>query len=212
MMNKTKILGALMIMLASATAARASVATFTSLGHEESVTFKHNGSTMTVPAGEILINFNSQDLTAYCVDLDHTLKGMWNADIAPVTDVNGGKAAAFLYDTFHGSVVNDVQAAALQVAIWEVVDDFGGMLNLNHGDFRLLTTGDILTTAQSYLGALPVDVSGYMTSSYLVKSDDAPRSQNLIVPEPAVVALMTVLAPLLLVRGRSKRITNARAA
>jgi len=56
---------------------------------------------------------------AYSVDLDHWMKDKWDAITAPATTVNGGLAAAYLYDHFAGAVTTDTQGAGLQIAIWK---------------------------------------------------------------------------------------------
>lgn len=211
-MKRTRIIAAWLVAAAGAAGTQAAQVDFLGMGFRKTVEMTHEGDYIRASAGEILINLDDSNLTAYCVDLEHSIVSSWTALASPVNDINGGKAAAYLYDTFHLGIANDVQAAALQVAIWEVIEDFGGPLDLNAGNFNLLTNGDVQTMAQSYLTALPIDLSAYETDSYIVKSDDLPRSQHLIVPEPATVAFLMFFAPLLIMRLRSKRMIRARAA
>jgi len=173
-----------------ASSAQAMDITFHGLIHEKTVNLTHNGSTMSVRAGDFLIEFDGQQHVAYCVDLDHVIKNAWTASTAPVTVLNGGLAIAWLYDTYAHTITTDVEAAGLQVAIWEILDDFGGALDAASGSFVLNSPTAVRNAAQGYLNSLPVDLSNYTTSSYILMSGNSPRSQNLIVPEPGTLALL----------------------
>lgn len=74
---------------------------------------------------------------AYCVDLYHSLQVggggstfVVNALPIALLEHPGGNGAGvgFLYQTFAGVVATPVERAALQVAIWKVVYDNGGLL------------------------------------------------------------------------------------
>lgn len=164
--------------------------TFNGFTFKKDIQIKHNESSLSVRAGAYIVDVDGSEFTAFCVDLDHWIKSEWSADFAPVASVNGGLAAAYLYDHFAHTLTSDEQGAGLQVAIWEVVDDFGSNLDLNAGNFRLTTNNGVRTAANSYLAALPADLSGYSTSAYIIASGSSPRSQNLIVPEPATMVLL----------------------
>lgn len=175
---------------------------FNGMGLYESVSYKLDGSSKTTKAGQLLVDFGGEDYAAYCVDLRHAIKNDWSADFEPVSSFSGGKAAAFLYDTFATTVTTNIQAAALQVAIWEVVEDWS-TINLFGGDFKFTKSSAVTNLAQSFLNALPGDLSNYVTTSFILESGNSPRSQNLIVPEPATVAALLLGLPILL-RGRRK--------
>jgi hypothetical protein len=191
-----------MIVVALASQAWANPISFVGTGLTTDVTVNHNGSDKYVRAGEIFIDYNAIKLTAYCVDLDHWIQNSWDATEAPVTSVNGGLAAAWLYDNFAGSVTTGAQAAGLQIAIWEVVDDFGGSVDLNAGNFRFTATKSVASEAQNYLAALPSTLTGYTTPSFILQSGSDPRSQNLIVPEPASLVLLASALPMLIAGRR----------
>lgn len=195
-----------------ATSIQASPVTFSGMGLNQTVDYKLSGVDKTSKAGQILINFQSQNLTAYCVDLNHTVKSSWDATPASPDFINGGRAAAFLYDTYAASVDSSLKAAALQVAIWEVVTDFGGTLNLLAGNFKLLDSENVRNLATIYLGSLPGDVGNYQSSSFIVKSGSDPRSQHLIVPEPATLGVVMVATGMMFADRRRRRAATARVA
>ena len=97
------------------------------------------------------------------------------------------------------------EAAGLQVAIWELLVDFGSVIDLTSGDFEIRSPGAVETAAQGYLSALPADLSGYTTTSFIVASDNgrtARSSQHMIVPEPMTAGLMGITLPLFLLRRK----------
>ncbi len=175
---------------------------FLGMGLNKEVHYRHDGNHR-ARAGELLIEFDDEEYTAYCVDLDHRLEDKWDADFEPVSFINGGIQIAYLYDMFASMVSSNVEAAGLQVAMWELVEDFGGALDLAHGDFKLRNHHDVRAAAQGYLDALPGDLSGYSTSSFILASGGCPRSQHLIVPEPTTLAMLGLGLPLLWVRRRN---------
>lgn len=193
-----------------ASSIQASPVTFNGMGLNQYVTYKYEGDDDTSRAGQILINFQSQNLKAYCVDLEHSVKSSWDASKASLDFIHGGRAAAFLFDTYSATVDTNLKAAALQVAIWEVVTDFGGSLNLLAGNFKVLDSESVRNLATTYLGSLPGDVGNYQSSSYIVKSGWDPRSQHLIVPEPATLGVVMVAMGMMLADRRRRRAAGAR--
>ena len=203
-MFKSKLVGIVVAFTVACIAEQAQAAdiTFLGMGLKKSVDITHIGSDRQVRAGEILIEFGGEDYTAYCVDLTHRMKDQWQANLSDVGVINGGLAAAYLYDTFAGAVGSRVEAAGLQVAIWEAVEDWGDAIDLSDGLFEFVGPSGVGTEAQTYLDALPGDLSGYTTSSFIIESGPSPRSQNLIVPEPASLVLATMALPMLLGKRR----------
>jgi hypothetical protein len=186
------------MVMAMASLAQAGPISLMGTGLGTAVTISHNGSDVQVLAGEIVVDYGASGLTAYCVDLDHDMESNWIALTAPVSTVNGGLAIAYLYDHFASAVTTATQAAGLQIAIWEVLDDFGGSLDLSSGNFRLSGPSPLLTAAQGFIDALPTCVTSYTTPSYILKSGSDPQAQDLIVPEPASLVLLACALPVLL--------------
>lgn len=157
-----------------------------------------------VPAG-----FDSS-ITTYCVDLLHELSytqtvGISNTDDPAMTTlaVDGGGKAAWLVDTYAAVVSTGVQAAALQVAIWESLYDNDH--NLNTGNFSLVTSN------AAYTGAAEAMLIYNQANYYLNQlfSSSAPNQQyytatatwfdaigpsggqnQIGTPEPATLALL----------------------
>ncbi len=183
--------------------AQAEEITWVGTGYMSTVNLVNDGNSPSVQAGEILIEFNNIDYTAYCVDLDHWMKNECTATINTVEAITHGLAAAYLYDNFAGGVASNAEAAGLQVAIWEVVEDWDkSSFDLSGGDFRLTGPSAVASYAGAFLAALPADLSNYVTSSFVLESGPCPRSQHLIVPEPATMGLVAATIPLGLIRRR----------
>ncbi len=187
---------------AVASPALADPISFNGLGMYETVSYKLDGESKSTKAGQLLIEFDSKELVAYCVDLRHSIKSDWIVDPKPANSFSGGKAAAFLYDTFASTVTNSLQAAALQVAIWEVVEDWN-WVNLFGGDFKFTSATNVTQQAQVYLNALPGNLSNYSATAFILESSNDPRSQHLIVPEPATLAALLIGLPILFGRRRA---------
>jgi hypothetical protein len=148
--------------------------------------------------------------TSFCVDIKSFLVDPQTVTVKPTDDFNpvpdaGGKAA-WLVNTFASSVAGaqaNLMAAALQVAIWEVVyDSTNDLLN---GTFKLATGGDILAQAQSFLTALYSPTGSYQTADGFWLDTDRGQDQIIVpTPEPGTLALLA-LGACVLVRHRAKR-------
>lgn len=159
----------------------------------------------------------AQSFYSYCVDVSQNL-----ADPQTVTPrssdgftngvIDGGAKAAWLFNTYaadirantHTSSAN-IQAAALQVAIWEAMYDPSA--NLGGGNFILNTTGAINTQAQTYLSSLYAGVNGgYLTGVATILEAISPHAgQDQIVArvsEPSTLLLMGVALLALARRSR----------
>lgn len=97
-----------------------------------------------------------------------------------------------LWGRYRDDVVNDVSAAAFQVALWELA--YGSTdLNLGTGAFRLTSGGTVSSLASSWLSSL--DGTGPQASGLLVLTNNpngADRQDLLTqvsVPEPGTLAL-----------------------
>lgn len=189
---------------------------FKGFGLSDQFTIMHNGNTSTEYAGQLRVNVTQNGVTnsfdAYCVDLDNDIVNKWTATKQPDTIIDNwtasgvGRRVGFLYDTFSAGVDTNLKAAALQAAIWEILDDGPTSLDIRNGDFKLMgndaKTNAIATQAAAYLAALPANVEMYNPGSYVLYSDNNPRSQHLIVPEPGSLILLGMAIPMSILRRR----------
>jgi hypothetical protein len=193
------------VLCLAATPASASQIAFTGVGNGTGVTFSLTGDPLGNPysgfAGEIdwawvgtpPPGYDSGAFYAYCLDAMHYLLSpqaitadSTDAFVSPVADA-GGKAA-WLFNTYASDVHNEsgapgnIDAAALQVAIWEAIYDPSN--GLSDGNFRLLSTGPVFNRATQYLDALySGGKGGYNTSSATWLDAPTGRGQDQIIRE-----------------------------
>lgn len=194
-------LAAAAIGFGATTAGASTIIEYNGLGLHQSINYVLDHQSRFASAGQLLIEFDGADEIAYCVDLRTSIKGEWKGSFMDVDFLKGGKAAAFLYDTYAASVDTNLKAAALQVAIWEVIEDYS-TLNLSAGNFRLIGAPTIATQAGIYLNSLPGNLDDYQTNAFVIKSEGSPKSQALIVPEPGTLAALLAGFPILMYRRR----------
>ncbi len=111
-----------------------------------------NGQARDVYATEIYVTREGSSYIAYCVDLFPTIgfNTYQSSTGTPDSYLNGGRAA-WLFETYAGLVRSNDDAAALQVAMWDVVHDTGDGLGM--GVIRLGTSETALGMAANLLVA-----------------------------------------------------------
>lgn len=174
------------------------------------ITFRLNGgSSQGASAGLFVLDYRHVSPTAtstwtqflsFCLEPDvylttfsnpYRVQGVGGAGNA-YTDPHG--YISELWARYRTSVVNDVTAAAFQVALWELA--YGSTnRQLASGDFVLSSTGSVFNTAQGWLSSLTG--AGPRARGLVVLVDnpnDAYDRQDLItqvsVPEPATLGLL----------------------
>jgi hypothetical protein len=160
-----------------------------------------NGS---IYAGELNWSFNQpvpsgydQSFYAYCVDLLTNASLTQNVTIGSTSGLTGGKyvadagaRVAWLFESFAADVhaaAQPIQAAALQVAIWEALYDT--TLDLTSGNLKLLTSEAIMNQAASYLSQLASANYAGSVATVLFASNGQSQLMN-PVPEPSTLVLM----------------------
>jgi hypothetical protein len=105
---------------------------------------------------------------AYCVDLYHVIYvggGGFSFEATPKPigqlDAFGGNGPGigFLYQTFASAVTSDIDAAALQVAIWKVDYDNGGPLTSGH--FTVADSANLTSTQHLVFAKATADLAAY---------------------------------------------------
>lgn len=213
------------LLLLTASSASADVIDFTGLGKNAAISATlTQGSTTyvrNVSAGELTWSWIgatpdgfASSFYSYCIDLvnylsdPQTVTVGWSEGFTNGV-ANGGAKAAWLFNTF-AAVVHTagtgIQAAALQVAIWEAMYDTYDPSGLTTGNFRLATSGAIATQANAYLSALYPD-GVYQTSVAGVLATDHGQDQvTSRVSEPSTLLLLG--AGLALVARRARRLQS----
>ncbi|MCW5553915.1 MAG: hypothetical protein KIS67_17390 [Verrucomicrobiae bacterium] len=176
-------------------------------------------------SGDPLPTGHSSPFTTFCLDIDTTLaNGWWQSGSfseVPLTSDTGkvrqGVAslqyAAQLYQTFAGTIpaggwtsAQKAEGSALQLAIWEVLYEYGtaGAFNLSSGPGFTVTSGDsaIRARAQDMLDSLTFgapDTSLSTTFWNAANADGSARSsQDLIGPMTPIPEPTTCIAGALL--------------
>ena len=134
---------------------------------------------------------------AYCVDVNNpflhtqlvTLRSSDELEMDGVTDA--GEKVGWLVNTFAPDIHSggtDLEAAALQVAIWAALHNPNG--SLTEGPFVLHTTGAVVTQAQFYLDALFANSANREAALWLDAPPGFGQDQITPVPEPASLLLL----------------------
>lgn len=158
---------------------------------------------ITAHVGELNWSSTSANLAAqfyaYCVDANHYLSGTQSVALEPTStltspgvDDPGGKVAWLFNEyapTIHDSGT-DIQAAALQIAIWAALYNNDG--SLTTGAFHVNSTGPVTTQAQAFLDNLFSDPNGFHTSSttWLNTANGQDQLIGAETPEPASMLLL----------------------
>ncbi len=217
MLTNKLALGTLVIFVVAfffSSTASASYMTYNGMGYKQTVTIYNSsfsGGHITTSAGEMLINYEGQDYISYCVDI-YQSAGSSSVTEEPVSYLdngprNDGDMAAYLYLTF-GDVRTGTEtekknkAAALQIAIWEVIfEKDNKSYNLEHGDIHFSASDAVMNLAQNYLDSLPDNFDG--SGALVLKSN---YKQDMIiptaVPEPTTIALLGIGGIATLLRRR----------
>jgi len=125
----------------------------------------------------------------------------------PVSSLRNGYAVAYLYETYANAVSSSTQAAALQVAIWEVLNETSSSFDVSAGYFSISKNNQVARAATDMLSGLP----GQYAPQTVLMVLASPCKQDLLigtdvpVPEPMSAAIFTVLG-LPLLRRRAKRL------
>ena len=171
---------------------------------------------------------------SYCIDAGADIQRpftpveVFSTDLFPLglpglpPGVTHGGAAAWLLNNYYFSAFTDQRtSAALQLSIWEVVEDWNGLsssINLSSGNLRYLGNPDPAITAdiRGRADAMLLDWNGQQSESYwfdgLPNAGNAnpqdligPRITIIDAPEPAALSLLLpVIVVAAVVRRRAR--------
>ena len=151
----------------------------------------------TVRVGQLDITYGGVNYMGYCVDIMQGLQSTDVTELVPSSDPF--LKAAYLYETQRDNVSSNTAAAALQVAIWEILSEDYGAYGYDVTDptsnFYITNNTNVSLAANSLLNGLEVPVGYSPASSKILASEYAqdviiPRSYA--VPEPATVMLLGI--------------------
>lgn len=162
----------------------------------ETVNLKFDGQAVDIYAGQLGVRFSTGvSGLLFCADPFVALR-IDSVDVVQLSagTVNQGGRLSWMYDSFASTITEGWQAAAFQLAVWDVVSDGGD----GFGDGRIQATGatnpDILNAAVSLVtnsqgkssnsGSFYEPVSGANFSQTLFSASFSP------VPEPGTYLLM----------------------
>ncbi len=201
---RTKSIVAALILAVALTAPASAVVLGLDWGHGASpVTILFNGASRTVYAGSLEGYFGGtignplppNDGTyfgdVFCVDLAHTITIPTEFEVETLSTAllaNGGRAA-WVYKNYLTDAKNDAEtAAALQIAIWDVVVDGGDGLGV--GNFRYVSG---LSAKSNTEGTSMITESLGQTDEGIYLRAIGPYGQSMItsvVPEPGTIGLL----------------------
>lgn len=152
----------------------------------DKVVFKLKGKKRKMNAGMFDLNTASGNVLAFSLNLSKKLPaGMTVSKGASAYSALVTSNIDKLFTSSFSSVTNGVQAAAFQLALWEIVYDSNN-LNIRKGKFRGKRNAAVLNQAQAYLNTLAGAGSGGYTLSYL---SGGKRTRLVEVENPAPVPL-----------------------
>ena len=114
----------------------------------QNIEFRVNGNPMNVQAGQIGVQFDGViPALLYCADpVTSLLVGPTPVTGVPYNAFTNGGRLAWLYNTYNATLTQGWQAAALQLAFWEVVMD-NNSDDLNSGQLRVTSNTSSQVTA-----------------------------------------------------------------
>lgn len=155
-------------------------------------------------AGQMLVEYGGQNHIGYCVDIYHSV-GTMEATELTLSSLHNGDMVAFLFETYANTVSTGIEAAALQVAIWEVIneDDVNGF-NAEIDDLYITGNLAVLEAANILLASLPTN--GYTpTNDFMVLHNDGKQDILIMVPEPGTMVMLCLGGVYSLIRRRRRK-------
>ena len=202
---KTSVIAAQFLTALALTSFPVSAATLSVTGIDWSlgqmVDLSANGQSKVTFAGIIFAEYENSPVSVFCVDL-FTNIGIetFSVDAESVDLVMNGRRASWLLQTYLPQIANADQAAAVQVAIWDVVHNGGD--GLTNGTLRGgATSAQVIQLAEQYItasggqentaGSVFTHVDGPKAKQQLMAPGNFTAAAfGFVVPEPATYLAM----------------------
>ncbi len=158
-----------------------------------------------ITAGQMKIRYQDENYLGYCVDIYQYAGDAHVTELAPSDVVPGGVQAAFLFETYGDAVSNGRQAAAIQIAIWEVLYETADSYDIRHGAFKAGGNNQVTNLAQVLLDSVPVSYDPSPTTIFLYSES----KQDMMIsggeiPEPGTMALLSIGGAMTVIRRRRR--------
>lgn len=197
MFTRTLLAGVAVFALNAAVASADNIMTYSGVGLNQMAQLHIPGQLadgLTTYAGQELVRYEGVDYRAYCVDLNQYAGTATVTEVSALSMHNGAKLT-YLFDTYAASVDTNLEAAALAVALWEVVSEpEGGPFNATSGTFWISGNNEAAAAANAMLASIPENYwpdpvptilhSGSAQDFIIAKFTENP------VPEPATLVLL----------------------
>ena len=180
----------------------ADIMTYNGMGLKAAVRLHAPGVNVHTYAGQMLVEYGGEDYIGYCVDIYH-YAGTMEATELTLSSLNNGDLVAFLFETYADGVSTGLEAAALLVAIWEVINESdANAFNAQIDEFYITDNTNVLNAANVLLASLPTNYTP--TKDFMVLHNDGKQDMLIMVPEPGTMALLCLGGVYSLIRRRRK--------
>lgn len=159
-------------------------------------------------AGPYRMNDGTQDFLAWCIDIFQYVGNGVAYTVNPnALSQERTSLLSRLFTSFIGEVDDAESGAAMQLAIWEIVNETDSMLTLGSGNFSASNNTDAIELANFWLGNMGND-EGYSLTYYTSASkQDLMTGTPSPVPVPAaLLMLVTGLGALGAMRRRNRAV------
>ncbi|MCP5266170.1 MAG: PEP-CTERM sorting domain-containing protein [Burkholderiaceae bacterium] len=167
-----------------------------------------------VNAGEFAINVDGVPMTSFCIDLMQSLSFNTPHTDYSLTALNGSVSNVQLtrfgqlYENYYGTArTNATASAAFQTAVWEIINDGSGSLNLGAGSFRLGsgTPATVASLASTWLTDLDSKSAGSWSFTRLGSGTWQDQLLASQVPVPGTLGLVALAGFGLVVGSRRRK-------
>lgn len=171
----------------------------------ESATITYGTTSKSVGSGLMRLkdSISGQSFAAFCVDVFNYLGSTPGAYESGTTSLFSEPVTTNitrLFNTAYSLVDTAAEAAGFQFALWEIVTETEGSLDISGGYFKADGSSGAESLATGYLAGLAGPATGSYDLTFLTSTKN-PRGQHLISGSPAVAPVPLPASAILLVGG-----------